>query len=143
MNFAHKCKEFLANLLAIDEDSEEEHSPATKSLFHDYQNLIESQAPNGSNKVNPNRSRGATVVGITPSSTVATPLAPLESRHTTDAPKEIYYPASLDGLKRQLAAMHERNLALESEVNRLNNEIVSIRERAKKLGAALFESALL
>jgi len=81
-------------------------------------------------------------IGNTPPLPVATSSSALASRPNIGTPREVYYPASLDGLKRQLAAMHQRNLALEEEVTRLNNEIVSIRERAKKLGAALFESAL-
>jgi hypothetical protein len=142
MNFALKCKDFLAKMLAVDEDAEQEQSSANLSLLYDYQELMESQAPNGSNKMNARQVQRATVVGKTSSSMVPMPLDPLESGRATEMPKKVYYPASMDGLKRQLAAMHDRNLALEQEVSRLNNEIVSIRERAKRLGAALFESAL-
>jgi hypothetical protein len=143
MTFIQLCKDFLSSLLAIDEDAEREQRSTPTSLLYDYQNLIESQPTNGSNKMKPNHAQGVGIASIMPSSLGTTPSALVESSPPmTTSSKEIYYPASLDGLKRQLTALHERNLALEQEVALLNNEIVSIRDRAKKLGAALFESAL-
>lgn len=142
MNFSRKIKDFLTNLLAIEEDSDQELSMQTKSILHDYHDLIESQTSSGSNKINTHHIQKTGIITRTPDVPAAPSSCTPESRAVAGVPKDIYYPASLDGLKRQLAAMHQRNLALEQEVNRLNNEIVLIRERAKKLGAALFESAL-
>ena len=132
----------MTDLLAIDEDADKDAPSPPKSILYDYQDLLEFQAKDGSRKTqdhlvpNPGTVRGPK--SLSPATLYSAPPSGIATRTARD----VYYPASLDGLKRQLAAMQERNLALEQEIVRLNNEIVSIRERAKKLGAALFESAL-
>jgi len=124
MTFIHACKDFLAGLLAINED--QDATKTAPSLLCDYSGLIEAQESNDSDKT-----------ASTDFQKVLTKNTPIKKTS-----QELYYPASFDGLKRQLATIHQENQALEEEVSKLKNEIISIRERAKRLGAALFETAL-
>jgi hypothetical protein len=66
-----------------------------------------------------------------------------EKRGFSLSKSEIHFPASLEGLRNELKILHQKNFLLEQDVERLEREKEEIREKALRLGNALFESALL
>jgi hypothetical protein len=53
-----------------------------------------------------------------------------------------YYPASMEGLRKQLLDVQNHNHLLEEEIARLKNELAEVRERARKLFVAVIDSAI-